>query len=117
MKRLVLGIGVLLLSLGVGYAAQKPKTQTFNGEIMDNMCAMLGGHSKMALKGESDKHCTLRCVRMGGKFVLYNAKTKTSYQLDNQTKPVPFAGEKVKVTGTFDQATQSIHIAKIIPAS
>lgn len=117
MKKLFLGIGVMLLSLSVGYAAPKQKTRTFNGQIMDNMCAMLGGHSKMAMKGESAKDCTLRCVKLGGKFVLYNSKTKTMYQLDDQKKPIPFAGEKVKVTGTYDRAAKTIHIVKISRAS
>jgi hypothetical protein len=117
MKRLGLGIGVLLLSLGVSFAAQKPKLQTFNGEIMDNMCAMMGGHSKMALKGESDRDCTLRCVKLGGKFVLFNKKTKTMYLLDNQKMPVSFAGERVRVTGDYNTATKTIHVVKIQAAS
>ena len=34
-------------------------------------------------------------------------------QLDDQTKPQAFAGQKVKVTGTLDQATKTIHVADI----
>lgn len=117
MKKLVFGIGILLLSLGVSFAAPKQKTRTFNGEIMDNMCAMMGGHSKMAMKGENAKDCTLRCVKLGGKFDLYDPKTKTAYNLDDQKKPVPFAGQTVKVTGILDAETKTIHVVRIQPAS
>jgi hypothetical protein len=37
--------------------------------------------------------------------------------LDNQKKPVAFAGEKVKVMGTYDKATETIHVVSISKAS
>ena len=54
---------------------------------------------------------------MGGKFVLYDPASKTTYQLDDQKKPEQFAGEKVKVTGKYDGSTKTIHVADIQPAS
>jgi hypothetical protein len=50
---------------------------------------------------------------MGGKFVLYDAATKATYMLDDQEKPKEFAGQKVKVTGTYDKATKTIHVESI----
>jgi hypothetical protein len=62
--------------------------------------------------------CTVNCVKkMGSKYVLYNAAKKTVYQLDDQTKPEQFAGAKVKITGTLDKATQTIHVTSIEAAS
>jgi hypothetical protein len=101
--------------LAVSLAAQKP--QMFAGEIMDQQCALLGGHSLMQQKGESIKDCTNRCVSIGGKYVLFDAGTKTVYMLDDQTKPKAFAGEKVQVTGSFDSSTKTIHVASIKSAS
>ena len=101
--------------LAVSLAAQK--SQTFTGEIMDQQCALLGGHSLMQTKGESGKDCTNRCVSIGGKYVLYDAATKTVYMLDDQKKPQAFAGEKVQVTGAFDTSTKTIHVATIKSAS
>ena len=49
------------------------------------------------------KDCTLGCVKGGAKFVLYSGST--AYDLDDQTKPEAFAGQKVKVTGTLDAGT------------
>lgn len=101
--------------LTMSLAAQKP--QTFSGEIMDQQCALLGGHSLMQAKGESVKDCTNRCVSIGGKYVLYDAATKTVYMLDDQKKPQAFAGAKVQVMGSFDTSTKTIHVANIKPAS
>jgi hypothetical protein len=54
---------------------------------------------------------------MGNKYVLYNAATKSVYELDDQTKPEQFAGKQVKVTGTLDSATKTIHVTDIKAAS
>ena len=59
------------------------------------------------------KKCTEDCVKMGGKYVLYNPATKKVYQLDDQTKPQRFTGENAKVTGTLDKASGTIHVTNI----
>jgi Protein of unknown function (DUF5818) len=56
-------------------------------------------------------------VKMGGKYVLFNGASKGFYQLDDQKKPQPFAGQKVEVTGTLDKATKTIHVTDIKAAS
>jgi len=116
MKKLIMSITACML-LVPGLAAAKDKT--FNGEIMDSPCAKDGGHEAMFKKtGTNDpKACTEACVKMGGKYVLFNGASKTFYQLDDQTKPQPFAGQKVQVTGTLDKATNTIHVADIKAAS
>jgi hypothetical protein len=63
------------------------------------------------------KMCTQKCVQMGGKYVLYDAAEKAVYQLDDQDKAKEFAGQKVKVTGTYDEASKTIHITTIETAS
>ncbi len=94
---------------------------------MDSECAKNASHAMMLKKeGMGDKNpedpmvkkmCTQNCVKMGGKYILFNPATKTVYQLDDQTKPVDFAGAKVKVTGTLDKATKTIHVTGIQAAS
>ncbi len=116
MKKLMISIAVCAL-LAPGLAAAKE--QTFNGEIMDSPCAKGGGHESMFKKmGTNDpKACTEACVKMGGKYVLFNGASKTYYELDDQTKPKAFAGQKVQVKGDLDKATKTIHIAEIKAAS
>jgi hypothetical protein len=97
-----------LLVVTLGLCAQKDRS--FTGEITDNECATMGSHAGM---GKSPKECTLTCVQRGAKFVLFNAAAKTTYQLDDQKKPSQFAGSKVVVTGSLDDATKAIHVTTI----
>src|SRR5690242_21839415 len=109
--RLLASASLAMALLTVTLAAQK--AQTFSGEIMDQQCALLGGHSAMMNQGESAKDCTNRCVSIGGKYVLLDAANKMVYQLDDQKKAQPFAGAKVKVTGSYDTSNKTIHVANI----
>jgi hypothetical protein len=111
MTRFLLGVAACMLLLPSIATAK-----TFTGEIMDSSCAMMGSHEgmmKMHQDVKTAKQCTLACVKGGAKFVLFDPATKTIYQLDDQAKPRPFAGEKVKVMGTYDKATETIHVVSI----
>lgn len=115
MKKAIFGVVVGCLFASLTVLAQGSKT--FTGEIMDSQCAALGGHMIMMQKGESAKDCTIRCVKIGGKYTLFDASTKTAYVLDDQKKAEQFAGAKVKVTGTLNEATKTIKVAEIKAAS
>lgn len=113
MKKIALATGVSVLLLGAGLAAARDRT--FSGEIMDSQCAKEGSHEAMMKKaGVPDKAtCARACVKMGGKFVLFDAASKTVYELDDQSKTEQFAGQQVKVMGTLDKATKTIHVTGI----
>ena len=117
MKKLAASTIAILVLATTSFAA--PKGKTFKGEIMDSACANMGSHDMMIKKeGAKDaKQCTVTCVKMGSKYVLFNAAGKTVYQLDDQTKPEEFAGEKVNVKGTLNKKTGTIHVADIQRAS
>jgi hypothetical protein len=115
MKRLAIGLAATLVFLTVSFAA--PKDESFTGEIMDSQCALLKGHEKMAKQGESLKDCTIRCVGLGGKYVLFDRAKSMRYQLDDQKKAMTFAGAQVTVVGSYDAATKTIHTTDIKPAS
>jgi hypothetical protein len=111
--------GQLSIAAALQPAIAQAETRSFTGEIMDGACAAMGGHEAM-MKGEganSAKQCTDKCVQGGSKYVLYDASSKTTYQLDDQAKPKEFSGQKVKVTGTYDEASKTIHVEKIEAAS
>ena len=122
MKKLVSSLTAILLLAGAGFAGGRSslrkgsQAKGFTGEIMDNMCAAAGSHKGMEDMfhiGDDSKKCTLECVEKGGKFVLYDGAKKAIYQLDDQRKPKEFAGQKVKVTGTYDSKTETIHVEHI----
>ncbi|MCU1342924.1 MAG: hypothetical protein JWN92_2347 [Candidatus Acidoferrum typicum] len=98
MKNIALPLASALLVLSanpmMGRAAatpasvqQKPETQSkiFSGTILKN----------------------------GDTYVLSDAGTKTSYVLDDAQKASPYEGKKVKVTGTVDVASNTIHVETI----
>jgi Protein of unknown function (DUF5818) len=107
-------MGILLFSTS---ALAAPPAKSFSGEIMDAQCAKIGSHSTMTKAASGRKECTLKCVKMGGAYVLYSRSTKTVYQLDDQIKPAAFAGRTVRVTGTLVQASSIIHVTSIKAAS
>jgi len=113
MSKTALATVASVLLLGAGLAAAKDRT--FSGEIMDSARAKEGSHEAMMKKaGLTDKGaCVKACVKTGGKYVLFDAASKTIYELDDQTKPEEFAGKDVKVTGTLDSATRTIHVVSI----
>jgi uncharacterized protein DUF5818 len=116
MKKLVMSVTACVLLLpGLALA----KDTTFKGEIMDSPCAKLGGHEAMYKKSGTNtpKACTEACAKMGAKYVLFNKASKSFYELDDQTKPQAFAGQKVEVTGTLDKASKTIHVTEIKAAS
>ena len=98
--------------------SQRPDAQqslNLVGEIMDSRCAIDGSHEKMMRQNglKNAKDCTLECAKSGGSFVLFDPETKTVYQLDNQQKPEPFAGQRVRVSGTYDELSKTMHIESI----
>ena len=125
MKERIIGLVGSLLLATVIFAA--PKDSTYTGEIMDSQCAKNASHGPMLKKegmGDKDPNdamtkrmCTMNCVKHGGKYVLFDPTKKSVYQLDDQTKPEQFAGANVKITGTLDKATKTIHISSIEAAS
>jgi hypothetical protein len=105
MKKLVAIPLALLFALGL---AQR---QTFIGKIGDSQCGL-----KHPMGMGSDRECTLKCVRAGGRFILADLKNNVVYQLDDQKTPEKFAGQMVKVTGTLDRNTKTIKVESIEPA-
>jgi Protein of unknown function (DUF5818) len=110
-------VPILLLGvLSLRALGQQPNNtpMSFTGEIMDNECAAAGSHTDMMQKEgfKTAKDCALGCVKAGGQFVLFGLN-KTTYQLDDQEKPVDYAGQKVTIIGTYDGATKTIHVQSI----
>ena len=103
----------------VGRRAQTkaPVAASFVGQIMDSKCATTGSHdaNMKKLSAKDARDCTLKCAK-DASFVLYDPDTKNVYQLNDQEKPVRFAGSKVKVSGMYDSWSQTIEVESIDPA-
>ena len=119
MRRFTLALAALIMTGTISFAGSRAVTHTFRGQIMDSACAKMGNHDagyKMT-NTNTAKDCTLACVKAGSKFVLYNSTTKRTYELDNQQKPEEFAGQNVRVVGTYNAKTKTIHVEKIEASS
>ena len=104
---------------GKSMARATGQTRTLVGYIADSQCGL--SHKKMqeaGNMGNDDRTCTLKCVEMGGKFVLADRVKKVVYTLDeeSQAKAKEFAGQKVKITGQVDSKTRTIHVQSISAA-
>jgi hypothetical protein len=91
---------------------------TFNGEIMDSLCAKAGTHDQMMKDmksmGKDAATCSAKCIQLGAKYVLFDASNKAIYELDDQSKAEPFAGQRVRVEGELQK--RKIKVANIAAA-
>ncbi len=60
---------------------------------------------------------TGKIAKAGGKYVLKDETTKSSYVLDDQDQAKSFEGKSVRVTGKLDTSSNTIRIATIEPGS
>jgi Protein of unknown function (DUF5818) len=106
------------LIAGMGLAAAAAEDKTFTGEIMDRMCGQMQSHEAM-MKAESAKNareCTLACVKNGDKFVLFDSQNKKVYPLSDDPKVRQYAGQRVQVTGSYDDGADMLSVKSISPA-
>lgn len=125
MRKILISIvaGVLAATLSANGGDAKPRT--FTGEIADSQCALnvhslTRSHTEMMKNknmGGTPTNCSNYCVKyLGGDFVLTMGKNEV-YRLDEQEKVAPFAGQKVKITGTLNSKNKTIHVVEIVAAN
>lgn len=113
---------ILFLTLVFGATLSllaQDKHNTFSGEIMDKQCAQMDSHENM-MKSEGAKNakeCTLACVKNGGSFALLDSQTKKVYPIEDGKKVRDYAGERVQITGSYDQDADVLQIKTITRAS
>lgn len=122
MSRTGVWIGSWVLATALLAVAGDEKPQTFRGQIADTQCALnihslTRSHAEMLKSkatGGTEGSCATYCVRyLGGDFVL-SSKGEV-YRLDNQEKAREFAGQKVKITGSLEPKSRTIHLIEIGP--
>jgi hypothetical protein len=127
MKRYTLSAGLLALALALGLCpftpslsaqsqSQYPGAQRHQayptGQQQPNSGAQQQPEQQQSqiFMGEIEK-------LQGGQYALItNKSSNAGHYLDDQSKAKEFVGKKVKVTGTLDVATNTIHVTDIEPA-
>jgi hypothetical protein len=109
----------VILFAAAGFCFAQSSKHTFTGEIMDKQCAQMGSHENMmhAVGAKNAKDCTLACAKNGDKLVLFDANAKKVYVIEDEKKVRQYAGQKVQVTGTYDDTTDTLQVKTIAPAS
>ena len=110
MKRILLAI--LPLTFASFLSA---KDGVFTGEVMDKQCAQMGSLQNM-IKSEGAKNardCTLPCTKNGDSFALLETSTKKVYVLDEGNKVRPYAGQRVRITGSYEETSQTLHVKSV----
>jgi hypothetical protein len=122
-RRVALIFATLTLLSFYSFAKDKPKDSgvSLHGAIMDSQCAYnvhSDAHShdwmtKRGIQGATDEgSCTQHCVKdRGGSYVL--VVKKEVYKLDDQVKAEQFAGKKVKISGSLEAETHTLHVFDI----
>ncbi len=107
-QRIVFLLAIASLAATLTAAAGK---QTFTGIITDDNCPK-ADHSQMQM-GPTDVECAKACIDAhGAMYGLYDGKN--FYTLSDQRTSEKFTGQKVKVTGTLDTKTRTIHVDSIV---
>jgi len=99
-------------------SAQQPSSDAQNGQqtSTDQQDAQQpSSPSQDSMQPSQGSSFTGTVVKAGGKYVLKT--TDANYQLDDQKKAKQFVGQQVKVSGTLDSSTSTIHISDISPMS
>lgn len=124
MKRLLSIVAVLgLTGLGIASAQQTPSSSPQSPSSSQTTQAPADQNSSMpssatsANSSQAAKAFQGKIEKSGDKLVLKDSASGTSYQLDDQDKAKQFQDQNVKVMGTLDSATNTLHISDISPAS
>jgi hypothetical protein len=100
---------ILFLAVCGSLLATDP-VQTYTGRITDTMCGSQHG----MVKGQPDEECIRTCVRAtSSQYALFDGREVI--RLSDQKMPPKFAGQPVKVTGTYNAKTKTIKVVSIEP--
>lgn len=120
-KHAIVAAGLILFFPLWSFAGDEAP-RTFQGEVGDSQCALnihslTRSHQEMlkskAMGGDAAA-CARYCTKyLGGNFVL--VVKRDVYHLDDQNRAQIFAGMRVKITGTLDPKSNTIHILQIEP--
>ena len=111
MKPAILAIAATF-TLFVAYAPGAEPPKTFTGVVTDTMCGSKP-HSNM-MKDKTEAECVRQCARGPYGFALSDGTTVM--KLSDQKTPAKYAGQKVRVTGVYDEKTKTLKVASIEPA-
>lgn len=113
-----------VLSLPVWAAPQEPQQQPQDSQQpqasqpqqQGQQPGMQGDPADSSMRQQAQTF-TGKIVKSKDGVVLQDESTKTAYRLDDEKQAKKYAGKSVKVTGTLDSSTNTIHVSDVQLAS
>ncbi|MCU1299775.1 MAG: hypothetical protein JWQ87_59 [Candidatus Sulfotelmatobacter sp.] len=90
--------------------AQAPQSQTPPSQAPDTTAPPASNSQTTAAQPNGVQSFTGTIVKSGDKYMFQDADTGTTYDIDHQDQVQKFEGKKVKVHGTLDAGTKTIHV-------
>ncbi len=110
MKRNILWLGLLALVLMLGIS---PSIPTLRAQAQAQQPAQQPAEPSQ----KANSFVGMVVKTQAGRYALLTDKQKgTGFYLDNEDKAKQFEGKTVRVLGTLDVATSTIHVSDIQPA-
>ena len=98
-------------------SSQTPSSQTPSSQTPDNSSMPQSSQTSTPSSQQSARSFEGKIQKSGDKLVLQDSASGTSYQLDDQDKAKQYEGKNVKVMGTVDSASNTLHVIDITAAS
>jgi len=108
--KLALAYFAIAAAVGISAAPLEPAKE-FGGVITDTMCGAKP-HASM-MKDKSDAECVRICTR--GSYAYALVSGGSVMKLSDQKTSEKYAGQKVRVTGTYDEKSKTLRVVSIAP--
>ena len=119
-KFLTLVLFVALSGLGLQLAAQQQPQEPGNQSSSQQQPppADQAGSQQQQTDASRQSAETLqgKIARAGDQFVFQEAKSQTTFQIDDQARVALYEGKSVKLTATVDPKTTSLHVVDVAPS-
>ena len=98
------GYGIQLVAQQQSHPGQQPSSQQPSSS---SQTSSSDRQSAQSFEG--------KITRSGNQLVFQDSSSQTSYQLDDQSKVAAYEGKNVKLMGTVDPKTNSMHVIDVTP--
>ncbi len=130
-KVLTLILFVALSGLGLQLAAQQQPQEPANqpssqqqqppaaqpgSQPQQPPAAQPGSQQQTDASQQSAETFQGKIARAGEQLVFQEARSQTTFPVDDQAKVAPYEGKSVKLTATVDAKTNSLHVVDISPS-
>ena len=114
-KLMTLILGMALTGVGFPLLAQQSQSDNQQQQQPGDQ-TRTQSQATSANSGDSAQYFQGKIMRSGNQLVFQDSASQTAYQLDDSSKIAPYEGKNVKLFGTLDSKTNSIHVVDVTPA-